>query len=165
MPDARPDREGPAALAEALAGRFPGAVRVEPGGGEGVSLRALPEALPALLRALKEEQGFVFLEDIAVFDNLRAPVASGLRFTAVYRLYRPEGPVRARIAVDVGEGGLLPSAEPVFRSADWAEREAFDMFGVLFEGHPDLRRIYLPEDFEGHPLRKDFPLAGRTVGA
>jgi NADH-quinone oxidoreductase subunit C len=165
MTDVRPDRPAPAALAEAMAGRFPDAVRVEPGGGGELSLRSSPEALTALLRALKEDEGFVFLEDIAVFDNLRAPVASGLRFTAVYRLRRPGDAVQARVAVDVGEDGRLPSAAAVFRSAEWAEREAYDMFGVLFEGHPDLRRIYLPEEFEGHPLRKDFPLAGRTDGA
>jgi NADH-quinone oxidoreductase subunit C len=165
MPDARPDRPDPAALAEALAARFPDAVRVEPGGGGEVSLRSAPEALTALLRALKEEEGFDFLEDIAVFDNLRVPVANGLRFTVVYRLRRAADAVLARIAADAGEGGRLPSATAVFRSAEWAEREAYDMFGVLFEGHPDLRRIYLSDDFEGHPLRKDFPLAGSTDGA
>ena len=69
------------------------------------------------------------------------------------------------MAVDVGEGESLASAVPLYRSADWAEREAFDMFGVRFEGHPDLRRIYMPDEFEGHPLRKDFPLAGRNGGA
>jgi NADH-quinone oxidoreductase subunit C len=118
-----------------------------------------------VLRALKDEEGFVFLEDIAVFDNLRTPVASGLRFTVVYRLCRVPGRIRARVETDVGEDMSLASAVPVFRSAEWAEREAFDMFGVRFEGHPDLRRIYLADDFEGHPLRKDFPLDGRTGGA
>ncbi|MGZ5495774.1 MAG: NADH-quinone oxidoreductase subunit C, partial [Candidatus Aminicenantales bacterium] len=82
----------------------------------------------------------------------------------VYRLFKFPGAVRARLAVEVGDGESLPSAVPVYRAADWAEREAFDMFGIPFEGHPDLRRIYLPDDFEGHPLRKDFPLAGRTGG-
>ncbi len=165
MPDARPSLPDPSALAEALAARFPDAVRVEPGGEGELSLRSSPESLTALLRALKEEAGFDFLEDIAVFDNLRAPVASGLRFTAVYRLRRPADAVCARIVADFGEGGRLPSATAVFRSAEWAEREAYDMFGVLFDGHPDLRRIYLADDFEGHPLRKDFPLAGSTDGA
>jgi NADH-quinone oxidoreductase subunit C len=165
MPASSADRSGPRPSVEDLAARFPGAVRIESGGGGEVSLRGRPEALPGLLRALKEEAGFEALEDIAVFDNLRAPVESGLRFTVVYRLTRLAGARRVRLAVDVGEDGSLPSAVPVYRSADWAEREAFDMFGVRFEGHPDLRRIYLPDDFEGHPLRKDFPLDGRAGGA
>ncbi|MCK7519501.1 MAG: NADH-quinone oxidoreductase subunit C [Ignavibacteriales bacterium] len=118
------------------------------------------------MRFLKEDGGFNALEDIAVFDNLGSAGEGGPRFTVVYRLYQFPGALRARVAVDVGEGeqpGHRPSA--VYRSADWAEREAFDMFGVRFEGHPDLRRIYMPDEFEGHPLRKDFPLAGRTGGA
>ncbi|HPW18235.1 MAG TPA: NADH-quinone oxidoreductase subunit C [Candidatus Aminicenantes bacterium] len=165
MPASSPDRPGVPPAAAALAARFPDAVRVEAGGGGEASLRALPEALVALLRALKEEAGFVLLEDIAVFDNLRAPAGAGPRFTVVYRLRRPPEAGSVRLAVDVAEDGALPSATAVFRAADWAEREAFDMFGVRFDGHPDLRRIYMPDGFEGHPLRKDFPLPGREGGA
>jgi NADH-quinone oxidoreductase subunit C len=163
MPGTAADRAALEGALAALAGRFPGAVSVA--AGEEASLRVRPDVLAAVLRSLKEEAGLNALEDIAVFDNLLAPVESGLRFTVVYRLCRVPGRIRARVETDVGEDMSLASAVPVFRSAEWAEREAFDMFGVRFEGHPDLRRIYLADDFEGHPLRKDFPLDGRTGGA
>jgi NADH-quinone oxidoreductase subunit C len=166
MPDARPDRRDLTADVEALAGRFAGpAFDASADEGE-LSVRLAAEALPAVLRCLRDERGFNAFEDLAVFDNLAAVAAGGggARFTVVYRLYRFPGGDRARLAVDVAEGRSVPSAVPVYRAADWAEREAFDMFGVRFDGHPDLRRVYLPDDFEGHPLRKDFPLAGRTGG-
>jgi len=68
--------------------------------------------------------------------------------------------MRLRLKVRVGEGEEVDSVTSVWRSAGWAEREAYDMFGIVFKGHPDLRRIYMPEDFEGFPLRKDYPLRG-----
>ncbi len=161
MPDARPDRSDLSADLDALTGRFAGDVLA--GGTETgeLSVRVAAGALPAVLSFLRGERGFNAFEDLAVFDNLAALGTGAARFTAVYRLYRFPGADRARLAVDVPEDGRLPSAVPVYRAADWAEREAFDMFGVLFDGHPDLRRVYLSDDFEGHPLRKDFPLAGR----
>jgi len=166
MPDARPEPRDLAADLAALTGRFAGALLDAAADKGELSVRLAGEALPAVLRFLKDERGFNAFEDLAVFDNLAAMAAGGPgdRFTVVYRLYRFPGADRARLAVDVADGGSIPSAVPVYRAADWAEREAFDMFGVLFDGHPDLRRVYLPDDFEGHPLRKDFPLAGRTGG-
>jgi NADH-quinone oxidoreductase subunit C len=165
MPEDRPDRQDLRSALDALTGRFAGAVLAGVVDKGELSVRLSKDALASALRFLKEEIGFNALEDIAAFDNLAAVGDGGRRFTVVYRLGRFPGALRARVAVDVGEGESLPSAVPVYRAADWAEREAFDMFGVRFEGHPDLRRIYLPDEFEGHPLRKDFPLAGRTGGA
>ncbi len=165
MPETSADRPELRRALEALTARFAGAVLAGAAEGGEVSVRLRPDALAPALRFLKEEAGFNALEDVVVFDNLRAPVEGGRRFTVVYRLYKFPGALRARVAADVDEGGSLPSAVPLFRSADWAEREAFDMFGVRFDGHPDLRRVYMPDDFEGHPLRKDFPLAGRDDGA
>jgi NADH-quinone oxidoreductase subunit C len=165
MPEDRVERPELRRALEALTGPPAGAVLAGAVEGGEISVRVAPGSLVAVLRCLKEDHGFSALEDIAAFDNLGAAGDGGRRFTVVYRLYRSPGALRARVAVDVGEGESLASAVPLFRSADWAEREAFDMFGIRFEGHPDLRRIYLPEEFEGHPLRKDFPLAGRTGGA
>ena len=150
---------------EALSGRFAGAVLAgEVGRGE-LSVRLSKDVLGSVLRFLRDERGFNAFEDLVVFDNLYDAAPGAARFTVVYRLYRFPGAARARLAVEIGDGESLPSVVPVYSSADWAEREAFDMFGVLFDGHPCLRRIYLPDDFEGHPLRKDFPLAGRTDGS
>ena len=88
-------------------------------------------------------------------------VDSGERFEVIYVLYSNMNKEYLRLKVRVAESGQqVPSVVPVWKSADWAEREAFDMFGIEFEGHPDLRRIYMPEYFEHYPLRKDFPLMG-----
>jgi len=165
MPEDPSDRPELREALEALSGRFAGAVLAGAVDKGELSVRLSKDALTSALRFLKEEGGFNALEDIAAFDNLGSAAEGGPRFTVVYRLYKFPGALRARVAVDVGEGESLASAVPLYRSADWAEREAFDMFGVRFEGHPDLRRIYMPDEFEGHPLRKDFPLAGRNGGA
>ncbi len=125
-----------------------------------LDVRLAKELLHPVLRRLKDEHGFNALEDIAVFDNLNQVEPGRERFTVVYRLYRFPGGLRARLAVDVADGASVDSIVEIYRAADWSEREAYDMFGVRFDGHPDLRRIYMPDDFEGHPLRKDFPLAG-----
>ena len=165
MPDARPDARDLAADLAALTGRFPAIVPDGPAGPGEISVRLTAGSPRDVLLFLRRDLGFNALEDLAVFDHLDAAPAPEARFTVVYRLYRFPGADRVRLAVDVADGAAVDSAVPVFRAADWAEREAFDMFGVRFEGHPDLRRIYLPENFAGHPLRKDFPLAGRTGGA
>ncbi|CAK5280094.1 unnamed protein product [Mycena citricolor] len=84
------------------------------------------------------------------------------RFEVVYHLLSTSQQGRIRVKTYAGEGDHVPSAANVFRSADWYEREVWDMYGVFFSGHPDLRRILTDYGFEGHPLRKDFPLTGYT---
>jgi len=81
------------------------------------------------------------------------------RFDVLYNLYSPAKNLRLRIKLMVGEGESIPSVADVWSSANWAEREVYDMFGVPFDGHPDLRRILMPDDWEGYPQRKDFPLS------
>jgi NADH-quinone oxidoreductase subunit C len=164
MLDVPADRPALREVHEALTGRFPDSVL-----GGAFEKGELTEAIRAgdllpVLRFLKSEQGFSCLEDVIVLDNLRAPEPAAARFTIFYNLYRFPGDVRVRLAVDVGEDERPDSVVAVYRSADWAEREAFDMFGLRFRGHPDLRRVYLPDDFDGHPLRKDFPLEGKGHG-
>ena len=100
--------------------------------------------------------GFVNLIDICGVDW----PARAERFDVVYHLLSPRQNLRIRVKVATGEDQPVPSACAVYPGADWFEREAYDMYGILFTGHPDLRRILTDYGFEGHPLRKDFPTTG-----
>ena len=82
------------------------------------------------------------------------------RFDVIYHFLSPYINQRIRVKTEVGEGETIASIIGVFRGADWFEREAYDLYGILFTGHPDMRRILTDYGFEGHPLRKDFPLTG-----
>jgi len=82
------------------------------------------------------------------------------RFDVVYHLLSPKLNRRVRVKIEVGEDTLVPSVINVFPGTDWFEREAYDLYGILFTGHPDMRRLLTDYGFEGHPLRKDFPLTG-----
>ncbi|WP_339765443.1 NADH-quinone oxidoreductase subunit C [uncultured Hoeflea sp.] len=82
------------------------------------------------------------------------------RFDVVYHLLSPHQNFRIRVNLTTGEDTPVPSITGVFPGADWFEREAYDLYGILFSGHPDLRRLLTDYGFEGHPLRKDFPLTG-----
>jgi NADH:ubiquinone oxidoreductase subunit C len=128
--------------------------------------RVEPSQVHGRLESLKSE-GYTVLLDIGAADYpLRKP-----RFDVVYHLLRL--PVGARTVRDVGAPqrmrllcGLdganphVPTATDLWKAADWAEREVYDLFGIIFDGHPDLRRIQMPHAWEGHPLRKDYPLRG-----
>jgi NADH-quinone oxidoreductase subunit C len=112
------------------------------------------------LRTLRDDPDtrFDMLSDLTVVDYLgRTP-----RFEVVYQLYSLGRNHRLRVKVAVGEDDpAVPSVSGLWKSALWAEREAWDMFGIRFTGHPDLRRILMYPEFEGHPLRKDYPLLRR----
>ena len=82
------------------------------------------------------------------------------RFGVVYLLYSMKSNQRLRVKTRVGERESIPSVESIWKAANWYEREAYDLFGITFENHPDLRRIMLWDGYEGHPLRKDFPVEG-----
>jgi NADH-quinone oxidoreductase subunit C len=82
------------------------------------------------------------------------------RFEVVYLLYSMKKNERFRLKARVGEGDSISSVESIWKAADWLEREAYDLFGIPFENHPDLRRLLLWDGYEGHPLRKDYPLEG-----
>jgi NADH-quinone oxidoreductase subunit C len=150
-------------VADALRGRFGDAVLGAVSARDGLIVRLDPSVLRAALVFLKEEQGFNALLDIIALDRLRTAPA-GPRFEILYQLCRFPAGQRLRLSIEAAEGREIDSAQPVYKSADWAEREAYDMFGIRFAGHPDLRRIYLPDEFEGFPLRKDFPLEGTKRG-
>ena len=106
----------------------------------------------------KKELGFDYLVDISSLDNY----GEDPRWTIVYELSRLAGNVHLRLKTDVSEEkSELPTITGVWRTADWHEREIYDMMGVRFRGHPDLRRILMWEGYPYFPLRKDFPLAGK----
>ena len=99
--------------------------------------------------------------DVTAVDYLEYPDHEGPRFEVVYHFYSTTKNHRVRLKVGVDEGDLsVPSIRPVYRGVEWFEREVWDMFGIRFEDHPDLRRILMYEEFVGHPLRKDYPLRG-----
>jgi NADH-quinone oxidoreductase subunit C len=119
------------------------------------------ERVRAVLECLKNECGFDMLADLTAVDYLRYPNARD-RFGVVYCLLDTRSGMRLVVKAFVNDPDpSLPSAYPVWKGADWLEREVYDMYGIRFEGHPDLRRILMPEDFTSYPLRKDYPLRGK----
>jgi NADH-quinone oxidoreductase subunit C len=112
----------------------------------------------AFVRFLRDEPrlAFINLTDVCGVDW----PGREKRFDVVYHLLSPQQNLRIRVKVMTDERTPVPSITPVFPGADWFEREAYDLYGILFTGHPDLRRILTDYGFEGHPLRKDFPLTG-----
>jgi NADH-quinone oxidoreductase subunit C len=122
-----------------------------------------PHQLVPGLTTLKQDLGFELLE-IGAVDYLAYPRRSpdSARFEVHYVLLNQDTHERLILKVGVEEvSPTLPSVVSLWIGADWMEREIFDMFGISFEGHPDLRRILMPEEFTAHPLRKDYPLRGR----
>ncbi len=108
-------------------------------------------------RYLKESLGFNYLADLGGIDRFTEED----RFEVFYNLVSIEGGKRLRVKVRVDENDpVVPSVVDIYPAANWNERECWDMFGIRFKGHPDLRRMYMPEDFEYHPLRKEFPPLG-----
>lgn len=113
-----------------------------------------------VLKALRDDQKcqFVNFIDICGVDY----PSREKRFEVVYHLLSPRTNHRVRVKVSVDEETPVPSAVNVFPAANWFEREAYDMYGILFSGHPDLRRMLTDYGFVGHPLRKDFPMTGEV---
>ena len=104
-----------------------------------------------------DEARFDYCADATAVDWIER---AGPRFDVVYSLYSTALRHRLRVKARVADGEAVPSLAPVWPAANWLEREAFDMFGIRFEGHPDLRRILMPDEWQGHPQRKDYPLEG-----
>jgi NADH:ubiquinone oxidoreductase subunit C len=151
-----------------------------------------PERLVEAALHLRDEEGFSFLADIAAADylgwgskgvagyigtatgrDLNRPGSQGLqtlpelkpkRFSVSYHLLAlRSGAPRLRLQVWVEDGEPVPSLVEVWPTADWHEREAYDLMGIRIEGHPNLTRILMDDDWEGHPLRKDYPIGGEPV--
>jgi NADH-quinone oxidoreductase subunit C len=158
-----PSSQTPPAGATAL---DPTAVRPDVKDVDGV-IRTTPGELRKVLVSLMTDDAMSMLVDIAGVDYLeRVP-----RYDVVYHLMslpteptaaeRLGAPERVRVLCGVpGDAPVVPSVVDLWPSADWPEREIFDLYGITFTGHPDLRRIQMPDEWEGHPLRKDYPLRG-----
>jgi NADH-quinone oxidoreductase subunit C len=169
----------------------PGLVETREAHGE-TTLVVDPARLVEACTYLRDEHGFDMLVDVAAADylgwtspgvsgywgndggrDLNRPMTQGLqalpapkpkRFSVSYHLLGiRQGAPRARVQVWVDDGEPVPSVVSVWPTADWHEREAWDMMGISIEGHPNLQRLIMDEDWEGHPLRKDYPLGGEPV--
>jgi NADH-quinone oxidoreductase subunit C len=145
-------------LGETIAAALPGAVT-----GFGVAhgeltLTAVAKDIVKVATFLRDDERCQFLSfvDITAIDW----PARERRFDVVYHLLSPKRNLRIRVKIEVDERTPVPSIIDVFPGANWFEREAYDLYGVLFSGHPDMRRLLTDYGFEGHPLRKDFPLTG-----
>jgi len=146
---------------DSLAERFEGKVeRIEDLRGDD-AFRADAAVAKEFLRALRDDAGCTFLSFLTAVDNyLDEP-----RFEVTYRLRSMEENFDVRVNVPVGgEDPRVDSVTDLFDVANWLEREVWDMFGVRFEGHPNLERILMWDGFEGFPLRKDYPLLGNSPG-
>lgn len=169
----------------------PGVVKTSEAFGE-TTLVVDPARLVDACTHLRDEHGFNVLSDIAATDylgwgepgvagyigtadgrDLNAPGSQGLarvpdpkpaRFSVSYHLLRVnDDPARLRVQVWLDDGESVATVLPVWPAADWFEREQWDMLGIRFDGHPNLVRLLMPEDWEGHPLRKDYPIGGEPV--
>ncbi|MDQ6695478.1 MAG: NADH-quinone oxidoreductase subunit C [Chloroflexota bacterium] len=123
-----------------------------------VSIRVAKEHVVEVARFLRDtpELEFDFMTDLTAVDYPARPE----RFDVVSHLYSMTRNHLIRLKSAVADGDEMPSLYSIWKTANWQERECFDMFGIVFSNHPDLRRILLAEDWEGYPLRKDYPLAG-----
>jgi NADH-quinone oxidoreductase subunit C len=125
-----------------------------------LTLEIAAERIVVVCAYLKQVQNFVRLSTVTGVDWYPGEP----RFEVIYHLHSPERNERLRLKCRLaGANPEIDSVTTVWRGADWYERETFDLFGVRFRNHPDLRRIMLPEDWEGYPLRKDYPVTGNRV--
>jgi NADH-quinone oxidoreductase subunit C len=125
-----------------------------------LTVEVLPSDIPALVEFLKTDAQcrFTSLVDVTAIDY----PGDSKRFVVVYHFLSMYRNQRIRLKARIREEEIVPSITGIFPAANWFEREVFDMFGILFSGHPDLRRILTDYGFRGHPLRKDFPTTGYT---
>ena len=152
-------------LVVALAAAVPGAVLEASELVGETTVKVAPEHLVEACRYLKQQEGFTYLVDLTAVDwKDRQP-----RFDVLLLLHSfSRGQERLRLKVATSENaetGTCPSVTGVWETANWMEREVWDMYGIRFSGHPDLRRILTWDGFQGHPLRKDFPIEGIDTGA
>jgi NADH-quinone oxidoreductase subunit C len=145
-------------LASHIEAKLPGIVLEKAIAFGELTLVVAPADIVRVLAALRDDTSCLFevLIDICGVDYPEREK----RFDVVYHLLSPRRNQRIRVKCETDEDTAVPSAVDIFPAANWFEREAYDMYGILFSGHPDLRRLLTDYGFQGHPLRKDFPLTG-----
>ena len=129
-----------------------------------ITLTVSRDKIATVCRSFKDD-GFNYLVDLSGIDYSKYPGYTGLRFGVAYTLYSFRKNARVRLRTFTDESTAVPSVTSIWKTANWHERETFDMLGIRFDGHPNLERILMWEGFNGHPLRKDFPVRGIDTGA
>jgi NADH-quinone oxidoreductase subunit C len=149
------------ALAEAFPGLDDAIEKVIVDRGE-LTLHIVPEKIAEICQTMRDDEAlrFELCSSVSAVDYLGS---DDRRLHVVYQLTSMTFRRLVRLEVAVEADGHVPSVTTVYPTADWQEREAYDMFGVIFDGHPNLTRILMPDDWEGHPQRKDYPLGGVPV--
>jgi len=153
--------------ADALKAAYPSLVREVIQFRDETTLVVQPKDVPAVLRYLRDTAGLIYnyLSDISAVDYYEPHGASNRpeRFGVCYHLYSMLYNRRLRVKTYVPEANpVVPTATTIWRAANWVEREIYDLMGITFEGHPDMRRIMMPADWQGHPHRRDYPLSYET---
>ena len=115
---------------------------------------SIKSILPEILRRMRDDEGFDYCVDITAVHYPKREQ----QFDIVYVLYSFPKNERTRVKTRIKDGDHVPSAVSIWETANWLEREVFDMFGIVFDGHPGLKRILLPDEWKGHPLRKDYDI-------
>jgi NADH-quinone oxidoreductase subunit C len=154
-----PDATGLELIAQELNDAEPGSVLDTVFHRDRAAVLVQPRAIPATLEHLRG-QGYAFLASVHGLDYFPEEPRLGVHYELLDMSRVDRISVRTRVTV---EEPVVPSVTPRWPTANHQEREVWDMFGVVFEGHPDLRRILMPEDYEGHPQRRDFPIGGEPV--
>ena len=161
MADVQPESSLPEVLADtewarALHARVPGAILGVTTAVDGVVPEIAAEHIVSVARTLRAESGFERLSAVTAVDWWpREP-----RFEVVYFFHSFRQNLRSRMVVKLAEGEEIDSITSIYPAANWYEREVFDLFGINFRNHPNLERIMMPLDWQGHPLRKDYPVHG-----
>jgi NADH-quinone oxidoreductase subunit C len=146
----------------AINGEFPGAVLAADRFAGEVTLSVPADRISDVCRFLKHDCDYKFLVDLTAVDR---PEREEGRFDVIYWMHRFDDSKRLRLQTVVAENASIESVAEIWKTADWMEREVYDLFGITFENHPGLERILTWEGFNGHPLRKDFPVEGIDTGA
>lgn len=153
----------PEQIAKTIEERFPGEVLATATHARQVGVSVKPEKIVDICRFLHDEPSIRMdhLADLTAVDYSTYPGDKGHRFEVVYNMISTSLHHRIRLKARVPEDNpRIDTVTPVWHTAKWHERETYDLMGIIFSGHPDLRRILLAEDWEGHPLRKEYPLKG-----